>query len=40
MRKYLSEKDYIDIILLINQVNTWNRISIGSGNIGNEIDDR
>lgn len=40
MRKYLSEKEYIDFILLINQVNTWNRISIGSGNIGNEIDGR
>lgn len=37
MRKYLSEKEYIDYILLINQVNTWNRISIGSGNAGNEI---
>ncbi|WOS95846.1 carboxymuconolactone decarboxylase family protein [Nosocomiicoccus massiliensis] len=37
MRKYLSGKDYVDFIMLVNQVNTWNRISIGTGNIGNDI---
>lgn len=37
VRKYLSEKEYIDFVLLINQVNTWNRISISSGNTGKDI---
>ena len=38
MRKYLSEKEYVDFIMLVNQVNTWNRISIGTGNTGDVID--
>lgn len=38
--KFLSEKEYVDYLLLINQVNSWNRISIGVGNTGKRIDTR
>ncbi|MFD4932412.1 carboxymuconolactone decarboxylase family protein [Peribacillus butanolivorans] len=29
---YFSEKDYVDLVILINQINSWNRISISMGN--------
>ncbi|GIN20575.1 hypothetical protein J1TS3_17090 [Siminovitchia fordii] len=32
VRKYYDEKEYVDLILIINQVNMWNRISISMGN--------
>lgn len=28
---HFSEKDYVDLVLLINQINNWNRISISMG---------
>lgn len=36
VRKHYSEKDYVDLVLLINQINSWNRISISMGNIATE----
>ncbi|MBL1227573.1 carboxymuconolactone decarboxylase family protein [Enterococcus sp. BWR-S5] len=32
VRDYFSEKEYVDLILTIAQINTWNRISISMGN--------
>ncbi|WML44739.1 carboxymuconolactone decarboxylase family protein [Neobacillus sp. PS3-40] len=31
VRKHFSEKDYVDLVILINQINNWNRISISMG---------
>lgn len=31
-RKYYDEKQYVDLVMLINQINTWNRLSIAMGN--------
>lgn len=33
VREHYDEKQYVDLILLINQINSWNRISIAMGNI-------
>lgn len=33
VRKYYNEKEYVDLILIINQINSWNRIAISMGNI-------
>ncbi|MGE8204721.1 carboxymuconolactone decarboxylase family protein [Heyndrickxia sp. NPDC080065] len=33
VRKYYDEKEYVDLVLLINQINSWNRLSIAMGNI-------
>ncbi|MEH7095035.1 carboxymuconolactone decarboxylase family protein [Neobacillus vireti] len=32
VRKHYDEKQYVDLILIINQINNWNRISISMGN--------
>lgn len=32
VREYYNEKEYVDLIIIINQVNMWNRISISMGN--------
>lgn len=32
VRKYYDEKQYVDLVLIINQINSWNRISIAMGN--------
>ncbi|MGP4080021.1 carboxymuconolactone decarboxylase family protein [Pseudalkalibacillus sp. R45] len=32
IRKHFSEKEYVDLVLIINQINSWNRISIAMGN--------
>ncbi|MFD0824822.1 carboxymuconolactone decarboxylase family protein [Neobacillus sp. M.A.Huq-85] len=32
VRQYFAEKEYVDLILAINQINSWNRISISMGN--------
>lgn len=32
VRDHFSEKEYVDLILTIAQINTWNRISISMGN--------
>lgn len=31
-RIHFSEKDYVDLVVLINQINSWNRLSIAMGN--------
>jgi AhpD family alkylhydroperoxidase len=36
LRKHYSEKEYVDLVLLINQINSWNRISIAMGNIATD----
>lgn len=36
MREYYSEKQYVDLVLVINQINSWNRISIAMGNTATE----
>jgi AhpD family alkylhydroperoxidase len=36
VREHYNEKQYVDLILLINQINSWNRISIAMGNIATE----
>ncbi|QNF30458.1 carboxymuconolactone decarboxylase family protein [Metabacillus elymi] len=36
IRKHYSEKEYVDLVLIINQINSWNRISISMGNIATE----
>jgi len=33
VREHFSEKEYVDLVILINQINSWNRISIAMGNI-------
>lgn len=33
VRKHFDEKAYIDLVILINQINSWNRISIAMGNV-------
>lgn len=33
VRNYFSEKQYVDLVLLINQINSWNRIAISMGTI-------
>jgi len=32
VREYYDEKQYVDLVLTINQINSWNRISIAMGN--------
>ncbi|WP_458413686.1 carboxymuconolactone decarboxylase family protein [Schinkia sp. CFF1] len=29
---HFNEKEYVDLVLIINQINSWNRISIAMGN--------
>jgi AhpD family alkylhydroperoxidase len=36
VRKHYDEKEYVDLILIINQINSWNRISIAMGNTATE----
>jgi AhpD family alkylhydroperoxidase len=36
VREHFDEKQYVDLILIINQINSWNRISIAMGNIATE----
>lgn len=33
VRQHFSEKEYVDLVLLINQINSWNRIAISMGTI-------
>ncbi|MFJ8066607.1 carboxymuconolactone decarboxylase family protein [Psychrobacillus sp. NPDC096426] len=37
VREHYDEKQYVDLVLIINQINNWNRISIAMGNIATEI---
>ncbi|TCP29019.1 AhpD family alkylhydroperoxidase [Scopulibacillus darangshiensis] len=32
VREHYSEKEYVDLVILINQINCWNRLSISMGN--------
>ncbi|TDL75644.1 carboxymuconolactone decarboxylase family protein [Rhodococcus qingshengii] len=36
VRKHYDEKQYVDLVLIINQINSWNRISIAMGNTAAE----
>ncbi|RID85480.1 carboxymuconolactone decarboxylase family protein [Peribacillus asahii] len=36
VREHYDEKQYVDLVLIINQINSWNRISISMGNIATE----
>ncbi|MGE7689985.1 carboxymuconolactone decarboxylase family protein [Lysinibacillus sp. NPDC097214] len=36
VREYYDEKQYVDLVLIINQINSWNRISIAMGNTATE----
>ena len=36
VREHYDEKQYVDLVLIINQINSWNRISIAMGNIATE----
>lgn len=33
VREHFDEKEYVDLILIINQINSWNRLSISMGNV-------
>ena len=33
VHEHYDEKQYVDLVLIINQINSWNRISIAMGNI-------
>lgn len=32
VREHFNEEEYVNLVLIINQINTWNRISIAMGN--------
>lgn len=32
VREHFSEKDFVDLVFIINQINSWNRLSIATGN--------
>ena len=36
VREHYDEKQYVDLVLIINQINSWNRISISMGNTATE----
>lgn len=37
VREHFDEKQYVDLVMIINQINSWNRISIAMGNtVGKE----
>jgi AhpD family alkylhydroperoxidase len=36
VRKHFDEKQYVDLVLIINQINSWNRLSIAMGNTATE----
>ncbi|NHC41331.1 carboxymuconolactone decarboxylase family protein [Bacillus sp. MM2020_1] len=36
VRAHFDEKQYVDLVLIINQINNWNRISISMGNLATE----
>ncbi len=36
VREHYDEKQYVDLVLIINQINSWNRMSIAMGNIATE----
>jgi len=32
VREHFDEKDYVDLVMIINQINMWNRLAISMGN--------
>ena len=36
VREHFDEKDYVDLVMIINQINMWNRLGISMGNIVND----
>ena len=36
VREHYGEKDYVDLVMIINQINMWNRLGISMGNIVND----
>ncbi|TWE01927.1 AhpD family alkylhydroperoxidase [Neobacillus bataviensis] len=36
VREHFDAKQYVDLVFIINQINSWNRISIAMGNIATE----
>lgn len=32
VRNHYDERQYVDLVLIINQINSWNRIAIAMGN--------
>jgi AhpD family alkylhydroperoxidase len=39
IREHFSEKEYVDLVILINQINSWNRLSISMGNVATSNND-
>mgnify|MGYP001455782371 CR=1 FL=1 len=35
VREHYDEKEYVDLVIIINQINMWNRLSISMGNKAN-----
>jgi len=35
VREYYNEAEYVDLIIIMNQINMWNRLSISMGNVVN-----
>ena len=40
VREHYSEKEYVDLVILINQINSWNRLSISMGNFATSADEK
>lgn len=38
VRNYFNEKEYIDLVIIINQINSWNRLAISMGNFATTND--
>lgn len=36
VREHFDEKDYVDLLFIINQINSWNRLSIATGNFASK----
>ena len=36
VREHYDERQYVDLVLIINQINSWKRISISMGNTATE----
>lgn len=36
VREHYNEKEYVDLVMIINQINMWNRLSISMGNQASE----
>ncbi len=32
VREHYNEKEYVDLVIMINQINMWNRLAISMGN--------